>query len=85
MAFPISFGIGNTLMAFLTCRPFAKNWDPLLPGVCGSTIDALLATSIVNLNVDLIILILPMPMIWRLQMAARRKIALTITFGLGLV
>ena len=83
MAFPISFGIGNILIPFLFCRPFHKNWDPLLPGVCGSTIDAVLATSIVNLSIDLMIIVLPMPMIWRLQMAARRKVALTITFGLG--
>ena len=83
MALPVAFGIGNTLMAFLICRPFAKNWNPFLPGVCGSSINSVLATSIINLSIDIIILILPMPMIWRLQMAARRKVALTITFGLG--
>lgn len=83
MTFPISFGIGNTLMAFLICRPFAKNWDPLLPGVCGSAIKALVATSVINLVVDLMIIVLPMPMVWQLQMAARKKIALTMTFGLG--
>ncbi|KAK3167522.1 hypothetical protein OEA41_010649 [Lepraria neglecta] len=85
MALVISFGISNTLVAFLICRPFEKNWDLLLPGVCGSTIGAVVATSIVNVTVDLIIIILPMPMIWQLQMAVRRKIALTVTFGLGFI
>ena len=56
---------------------------PLLPGVCGSNVEGVLATSAINLSVDLIIIILPMPMIWRLQMATRRKVAITITFGLG--
>lgn len=83
MTLVIFFGIGNTLVAFLICRPFAKNWNPLLPGVYGSTIDAVLATSIINVTVELMIITMLMPMIWRLQMAARRKIALTITFGLG--
>ena len=83
MALPISFGVGNTLMAFLICRPFAKNWDPLLPGVCGSDIDSVLATSVINLSIDVIIVILPMPILWRLQMATSRKVALTFLFGLG--
>ena len=83
MALVVSFGVGNILLAFLICRPFAKNWNLLLPGTCGSTKDSVIATSIVNFIVDLIIISLPMPMIWRLQMAKTRKIALTTIFSLG--
>ena len=81
----ISFGIGTILQAFLLCRPFAKNWDPLLPGVCGSSAETILAEAIINMIVDVAIILLPMPLIWQLQMAQRKKVALTIIFGLGLV
>ncbi|KAM0803545.1 hypothetical protein BDR22DRAFT_886379 [Usnea florida] len=33
----VSFGIGVFLQEFLLCRPFAKNWNRSLPGVCGSS------------------------------------------------
>ncbi len=45
----ISFGIGAILQAFLLCRPFAKNWNPLLPGVCGSSTQTILAEAIINM------------------------------------
>lgn len=79
----ISFGIGAILQAFLLCRPFAKNWNPLLPGVCGSSTQTILAEAIINMIIDVAIMILPMPLIWRLQMAQRRKVTLTMIFGLG--
>ena len=85
MALVISFGFGATLQAFLICRPFAKNWNPSLPGTCGDSVASFLADGIINLIVDLAVITLPMPMIWRLQMSQQRKIALTIVFALGIM
>ena len=86
MAFVISFGIGLILQVFLICRPFAKNWDPLLPGTCGSIKTALLADGIINIVIDLAMIILPMPMVWQLQqMSQQRKLALTVVFALGVL
>ena len=85
MAFVLSFGIGLILQAFLICRPFHKIWDPLLPGTCGSSKAAFLADGIVNFVIDLTMIILPMPMVWQLQMSQQRKIALTVVFGLGIL
>ena len=70
-------------MQFLICRPLAKNWNPLLPGTCGDSIKSVLATSIINVTIDLIIIILPMPVLWGLQMALKRKVQLSVIFGLG--
>ena len=81
----IAFGVGVVVSSFLLCNPTAKFWDPSLPGTCGSLVNYLLALSICNLVIDLIIILLPIPMIWWLQMSRRRKIELTITFTLGLV
>lgn len=85
MAFVLSFGIGLILQAFLICRPFAKIWDPLLPGTCGSSKTSFLADGIINIVIDLTIIILPMPMVWHLQMSQQRKTALTVVFALGIL
>ena len=85
MALVLSFGIGLILQAFLICRPFAKNWDPLLPGTCGSSKASFSADGIINIVIDLAMIFLPMPMVWQLQMSQQRKIALTVVFALGIL
>ena len=79
----VSFGFGVFLQELLLCRPLAKTWNPLLPGVCGSSSATILAEAVINMVLDITILSLPMPLVWRLQMTRRRKIILTIVFGLG--
>ncbi|CAF9925205.1 hypothetical protein IMSHALPRED_006410 [Imshaugia aleurites] len=85
MALVLSFGIGLNLQAFLICRPFAKNWNRLLPGTCGPVTAPFLADSSINILMDLAIVVLPMPVVWQLQMVQKRKIALTIVFALGVL
>lgn len=83
MAFVIAFGIAIAVSDFLTCRPLAKYWDPLLSGVCEDPIASIVALSSCNVATDLIIVLLPMPMVWGLQMPIQRKVELTIVFALG--
>jgi len=69
-----------------TCRPFKYNWGltPDTPKYCGNLADKFLLSAIFNLVLDVCILVLPMPMLWTLHMSARKKIALTFVFGLGI-
>lgn len=83
MAYVIAFGIAVVISDFLTCRPLSKAWNPLQPGVCENPVNSAIALSSCNMATDLIIILLPMPMIWGLQMATRRKIELTVVFALG--
>lgn len=74
------------LIGFLICRPVAKNWDPTTPnGICGNRIAGYTAVSIVNVFVDCLMLLLPLPMICRLQVKAGYKWALLGIFGIGVV
>ena len=79
----LGFGVGIVISDFLSCRPLVKYWDSLQPGVCESPIKSAVALSSCNVAIDLTIVLLPMPMIWGLQMATRRKVELTIIFALG--
>lgn len=72
--------------SFLLCRPFAFTWDKTIPGgVCGDSTTAYLAIAIVNLIIDLMVLVLPMPVLWSLQMPFRKKAAISGILGLGFV
>ena len=70
-------------LAFV-CRPYAFNWDKSIHGgKCGPQIKLWLSNGILHVIVDTIILILPMPMVWRLNTKLSNKISLSIVFGLG--
>lgn len=85
MSFVVAFWIGLILTGFLICRPIAFNWDKTLDGQCGSTVGEEVSFAIVNMILDGIIVILPMPVVWRLQMPVKKKIGISCMFGLGLV
>ena len=60
-------------------------WDPSIPGVCGNQHAGLLATGIGNIATDLLILSLPVPRVWNMQVSRGSKAALTGIFGIGLL
>ena len=81
--FVVLYFIGVVLTQFLICRPFAKNWDPLMAGTCGDSMAAALANAIIDLVIDVAILALPMPLVWSLHMPLARRLKICAAFGLG--
>lgn len=82
MAYCISF-----LVVFLTtCSPdISQLWNPTPNGRCRDLNIGQLGSVSTNLGIDVLILILPMPFLWKLQMALRNKIAVTIVFSFSLL
>lgn len=81
-----AWAIATILAGCLICRPFAFNWDPTIPGgYCGNQVSSFTATGVINLVTDVVVLITPMPSLYRLQMAMYKKVTLMTVFGLGLV
>ena len=72
------------LTFFLLCRPFKAYWDLNLVGKRGNQTDEQVAVAASNLVVDTLIMILPMPVLWGLQMPTRKKIGIACIFTLGL-
>ena len=78
------FFIYDILVAFLMCRPLAFNWDKTIPGGhCGNEVAAYIAAHTINFIIDVSLAILPMPILWGLQMSLRKKVELSIMFSLG--
>lgn len=74
------------MAVFMTiCHPIDQLWNPVPWGHCRDTYVQEFTSVAFNLVLDFSILILPMPWLWRLQMALREKLAVTVMFGIGIV
>lgn len=79
----IAFWIGIILTACLICQPIAFNWDRSLDGKCGSTVSEEIALATVNMALDISLVLLPMPVLWRLQMPLWKKVTVTCILSFG--
>ncbi|KAI5240906.1 hypothetical protein E4T43_05753 [Aureobasidium subglaciale] len=72
-----------TILLSAGCRPIAKQWDPSIPGTCLNALPIYFALGGTSLGWDLIIIILPFPILRRLHLDWQRKVALLAVFSLG--
>ena len=67
----------------LQCRPLSAFWNPTTTAGCFDLYRFYVASAAINLASDMVVLALPMPMVWSLQLSFRRKIALSFVFLVG--
>ena len=79
----VGWGIAINFVAIFVCNPVPRYWDQTIPGKCLNDGKAFLGTTIPNIVIDFILLILPMPMLWRLQTKISSKVALVGVFSAG--
>jgi hypothetical protein len=77
-------GLVFTLLSIFRCRPITKSFD-LVSGSekCIDIVTLYLVGAPVNILTDLVILILPMPLLTGLVLPSKQKIILVATFALG--
>lgn len=77
-------GVAIILGALLQCRPFAYNWDQTIPGGhCGNQVLSFKITASLNVVLDFVVLLLPMPYLFNLELALKKKLILIATFAGG--
>ena len=76
--------IASAISEVLSCVPVSKQWDPTEPGTCVDYNSYCQAIGLIHVIFDLGIVILPMPLIWKLQTTRSNKIVLTVLLCLGL-
>ncbi|KAL2042969.1 hypothetical protein N7G274_004027 [Stereocaulon virgatum] len=85
-SFNTAFFVTAVLLPCLICRPISFRWNSQIPGgTCGNQKALDLYIGVVNFMLDAIMVILPMPVLWGLQMATNKKVMLSLIFGLGAV
>lgn len=77
------WGLACTIGAFTQCIPLKKLWDPTVTGACVDYSRLFIFYSTLNLITDFIIVVMPLPIIWRLQMPREKRITVCVMFGLG--
>ena len=76
----VAWGITLFFTTLLACIPIEKNWDSSVPGHC---IERCYTLLIPNILTDFILLILPMPTLWSIQLSLPRRIGLCGLFAAG--
>lgn len=85
MALSVLYCVMVLLMAFLLCRPFNSNWNPAVKAHCADRSAAYLAQGIINLALDICIIVLPLPILWKLQMPMHKRFGLMVMLSGGFV
>ncbi|KKA17702.1 hypothetical protein T310_8356 [Rasamsonia emersonii CBS 393.64] len=75
--------IGVVFAQIFTCTPVKGAWDPAVAQHCIGTTKFYYGNAIANLLTDVVILCLPLPLVWRLNITTHRKLAISGIFLLG--
>ena len=73
----------EVFLSIFQCNPVHKAWDLEAKGTCVNILLAACIPGSINVLCDFVTVILPIPMIWKLQMRLNRKIQLVGIFLLS--
>ncbi|KAL6229407.1 hypothetical protein BDW75DRAFT_235227 [Aspergillus navahoensis] len=75
--------LGTLFAVIFMCSPISRAWDRLMPGHCRSPSGMWLGSGISSVFIDVLILVLPIPILWGLQMKPFRKFLAVFVIVLG--
>ncbi len=79
----LAYFIAGTAAAIFICTPISYFWTRTGKGHCINEILMFYISAALTVLADVLILLLPMPIIWRLQMQRSKKIGVMAIFLLG--
>ena len=81
----VTFGylFGNVWTQLFTCQPIAKYWKSEIPGHCTHTQKFPLIYGSLNFVTDLLLFVLPLLMVWQIQLSLREAVEVSVIFILG--
>ena len=79
----IGWCIATNFLAIFSCLPIHRAWDPATPGHCLDPSRIFLGSIILNIVIDVVLLVTPIPMLWKLNMKTSSKLALMAVFCSG--
>ncbi|KAK4149866.1 integral membrane protein [Chaetomidium leptoderma] len=77
--------LASILVTIFQCRPILRAFDKDTPGTCIDTAKFWFANAGFSIATDVIILLLPMPLLWKLEAPNAQKYALMVVFTIGVV
>ena len=83
LAAAIMYCIASVAVTIFQCRPLIRAFDKTVPGSCIDTAKFWYANAGFSIATDVIILLLPMPLVWKLEVPIAQKVALMAVFAIG--
>lgn len=83
MAIQAAWVVAILVTSLLSCRPIQKQWYSQTEGYCINRNAYYRYMSLPNIVTDVILLVLPLPMVWRLQVLLSQRLALMSLFLMG--
>lgn len=78
------WGTSQAIMPFIQCIPLKGVWDPRVKAKCTpNTLTLWFFNGVFNIVTDIVIMILPLPIIWKLELPRSQKFILIGIFCLG--
>ncbi|ETS88252.1 hypothetical protein PFICI_02080 [Pestalotiopsis fici W106-1] len=87
IGFTLAFGISCWVSTGFNCVPITfmwQGWDGQHSGTCMDTSKQAFALAGVNMGLDILVFLLPIPQLWALQMSLKRKLGVILMFTVGL-
>jgi hypothetical protein len=72
-----------TFLIMLQCNPVARAWDTTLPGTCVNMTAVFYSHAGINILLDFIVYVMPIPMLWGVNRPLRDRLALIVIFAVG--
>lgn len=73
----------TAIVPWTFCHPIRTDVDPMAPGYCDKSTSWFTAQAFINAFLDLVVLLLPMPVVWSMSLSLHRRIVVTLVFLLG--
>ncbi|KAK5652250.1 hypothetical protein OQA88_10747 [Cercophora sp. LCS_1] len=84
ITFLLVYLFATTVVSLVQCQPIATAWDSSRTGKCIDLISFFVFNGSFAVVTDIIVLILPLPLVWGLQLPLGQKLALVPVFGIGI-
>ena len=85
IVFTIFWTVSICLVLGLQCRPIQLLWDKTITGRRIDAATFFISASSLDVATDFIILFLPMPVVWTLQVPTSKKAMISVIFAIGLL
>lgn len=81
------YGLSFTIVSLAGCQPFEANWDKVShPDYkCINTSRFYTAQTSIGAALDILILLLPVPLVWAMNTKTSKKVGLTFIFTVGIL
>ncbi|GAM37483.1 hypothetical protein TCE0_024r07439 [Talaromyces pinophilus] len=83
----VAYTLAIFFALIFACYPVERNWDPIPQfwdmDYCIDRTGLYLATALTNTTSDIILILIPIPIIWRLHVPVGQKLGIAAIFGVG--